>query len=380
MIYIERPKVSYFLFFLLIAGLIMVGNPVRAQYQPAPGEGLYKPESITLPSAVRSVIPSIVRIDSKLRFRIRIFSSPSQVKEFNKNPENREKIFRDTGDVIWTSAIDSATVNQLCKNPMLSAKPGNYEVCQTLSKNPCQTYPCTRTTMRLKGGASGVAIAKLPNGRTIVATNYHVMREAIERFGRTEGVQDFSPIDTKGYQVRIFEQINHKPNLKKKLTKNIQLLANASTEQWKKGKDWALFSLPPVASLTSSLPPLAEERPEPGDTLYAIGFPIRTVRKLPDSAHYSNASANMRVSVGTVVNPDSVTSAQVKTSDIISTLDAAPGNSGSAILNREGQVVGILRDHTSPKGSAEQALVEYGGYSLIVPVGIIQKVLQVNGL
>ena len=80
------------------------------------------------------------------------------------------------------------------------------------------------------------------------------------------------------------------------------------------------------------------------------GFPSRTVRDLPSDTQYRNAEDDLRVGVGVVVEADFAARAQSEPSDISVKTDAVSGNSGPPVLNRQGEVVGLLRHHTHTRG------------------------------
>ncbi len=213
----------------------------------------------------------------------------------------------------------------------------------------------------------------------LIATNYHVAREVIERHGRTDGCHAFDPVSAVDVRVAVPARVpgdvpaedageGYRP------VRDAVLLANASRAEWQDGKDWAILAVPATGVAAATLPvPGARVRPAPGDTLWAAGFPARTVRASAEARGYPNAANELRVSVGTVVPNDSVDG--VQPTDIVSTLDAVPGSSGSPVFNRAGEVVGLVRHHTCTEGEIDVRIERYCGYTTIVPIRFVRRVL-----
>jgi hypothetical protein len=152
---------------------------------------------------------------------------------------------------------------------------------------------------------------------------------------------------------------------------------NASEEEWQSGEDWALAAVPASEMPPSArMLPLAEQPVSPGDTLYAFGFPVRTVRRLPPDAPYRNAANDLRVSAGVVVRGDSAARAKSNPSDILARMDVVSGSSGSPVVNRQGRVVGIIRDHTHKQGEVDLSVGSYGGVAQIVPIRLVRHAVR----
>lgn len=369
--------IKHALWAVVLGWLLLVG-PVGASAQPAPtpGEGLYDPDSVSLPSGVEDAINGVVRARPNVRFQMTVYAHPDSAAAARSAPGARTKIPTDQGTV-WPVLVDSATTSSLCASALTAAQTGFHEMCSVLEKNPCRQYPCTRQTARLQGSATGFFVGRRPDGGALVATNYHVAREVIERHGRTGGVDSLRTASTEPDLTVSVSQTGHHTAGSYRTTRGATLLANASEREWQEGKDWALAEIP-----ASEVPPsarmlrLSEQAPAVGDTLYALGFPVRTVRDLPKEAPYRNAEGDLRVSVGVVVDEDSAARAKSEPTDILARMDATSGNSGSPVLNRHGEVVGLIRHHTHTKGELDLNVGSYGGYAQIVPVRVLRGLVR----
>ncbi len=349
---------------------------LQAQPVPSPGEGLYDPDSVSLPSGVRSAIRGVVRADPNVRFHMRVFARSDTAAAARSAPGARKKTATDRG-TLWPVLVDTATTRSLCSSPLTAAQTGFHAICQTLDRNPCREFPCTRVTSPMEGTATGFLAGRRPDGSVLVATNYHVAREAIERRGRTVGVDSLRTAPAApDLTLSVSQDGSHDSGTYREVP-GATLLANASEAEWQSGKDWALLQVPASEVPPSArMLPLSDDSPAPGDTLYALGFPIRTVRDLPPDAHYRNAEGDLRVSVGVAVKGDSASRAKSEPSDILAKMDAVSGNSGSPVVNREGEVVGLLRHHTHTKGEIDLNVGSYGGLAQIVPIGFLREAIR----
>jgi S1-C subfamily serine protease len=331
---------------------------------------------------VEEAVRGIVRLDARLRFRVTIYAqadSAAAARQRLRSAPHRGKQFRPNGEVVWPVALDTAQVRATCRNPVASHSPGLFDICQTWDATSCKGYPCSMTTNRLAGGSTGFVIGRRSEGqaptRLLVGTAYHVAREAIERLDRTGGQHAPEPEPTDYLTIRL--PTDGPAGTSDRAIDDVHLVAHASEAEWKAGKDWALLSIPARSAPPSvRVLPVADTRPEPGDTLWAIGYPFRTVRDLQPSDGYANASGDLRISVGRVADPDTVSADMVEPTDIVTTLDGVSGNSGSPVLNREGEVVGLFRTTTWKRGDVDRRVAQYGGLTLVAPIQPLRTMLQ----
>jgi S1-C subfamily serine protease len=307
-----------------------------------------------------------------VRFQLTVFADPDSAAAARSAPGARAKVPTDWGTV-WPVLVDSSATRSLCASPLTAAQTGFHEICQVLEKDPCRQHPCTRQTAPLEGSATGFFVGRRPDGSALVATNYHVAREAIERHRRAGGTHALrSASAAPDLRISVSQNGRHTSGSYER-ARGATLLANASEQEWQNGEDWALTEI-----LASEVPAsarmleLSEEAPAIGDTLYALGFPVRTVRDLPSGGPYRNAEGDLRVSVGVVTEGDSAAQAKSEPTDVLARMDATSGNSGSPVLNRQGEVVGLIRHHTHRKGEIDLNVGAYGGLAQIVPIRFIE--------
>ena len=358
--------------FLFALSVLSCGDaPESAGRAVEPGEGFYRPETVALPRAVEGALRSVVRVAPDIRYRLTLFAEGEAAARARSAEGAREKEFLPQGGVVWPVLIDTSTIVGLCGHPAGRMQPGFKELCDLEWRSECDGFPCTLLTDRMTGSATGVAIRETEPYGLLIATNYHVAREVIERHGRTDGLYAFEPVPATDVDVAVPAGADPGARVYQPVP-GARLLANASEAEWQQGQDWAILAVPAAGSVRPV--PLASTRPKPGDTLWSAGFPIRTVRASAEERGYPNAASGLRVSVGTVVAHDSVDGA-VQPTDIVSTLDAVPGSSGSPVFNRAGEVVGLVRHHTCTEGEIDVRIQRYCGYTTIVPIRFVRRVL-----
>jgi S1-C subfamily serine protease len=345
----------------------------KVEYQNAiSGEGLYRPSESGAPLPIIKALSGVVRVASKIRFRLSLFGTSEEAAAARKKAGARDKQFLPEGGVIWPVIMARSDLHQLCADSAQSAQPGFHELCgaETAVKGP---LPQTVMTSPVEGSGSGFVVGRLDNGDYIVATAYHVAREAIERNHRTRGVRAFRPESVSDLIVGVSRDRKHTDSEYIPVS-DVRLLANASEKGWERGEDWALLAigskgLPPLAVI-----PIAKLVPMSGERVWVVGFPTRTRRQLPSDSPYHNASDDLRISSGIIV-ADADARKVSAASDLLSTVDGVAGNSGSVVLNDSGEVVGLFRHHTGKDGELDLRIARYQGLAQIVPVQFFASLL-----
>jgi S1-C subfamily serine protease len=368
----RKTKKMLLLTSVLVAQLAF-GQMANSEHQKIPGgEGLFRPSESAAPLPVMEALSGVVRVASRIQFRLTVFATSEQAAAARSKPGARDKEYMASGGVIWPVMTDRPGLDGLCTDPAQAAQPGFFELCKANSSIH-GTLPQTILTDVVHGSASGFVVGRLHNGDYIVATAYHVAREAIERAHRTAGVEVFRGEAAPDLVVGVSKDGQHRTNDYLSVQR-VELLANASEEEWKHGEDWALLAIPSKGISQLRVLPIADLVPLAGTRVWVLGFPTRTRRELSSKPVYENANDDLRISSGTIVG-DAEARKVSAASDLLSTADGVAGNSGSAVLNDEGEVVGLFRDHTAKEDEIDLRIARYQGLAQIVPVQFFDSLL-----
>jgi S1-C subfamily serine protease len=335
------------------------------------GEGLFRPSESGAPAPIMDALSGVVRVTSKIQFKLTVFATEEEAAAARHKPGARDKQYLPEGGVVWPVIISRSSLHQLCADAAQAAQPGFYELCEAESKIQ-GALPQTTLTSTVQGSASGFVVGRLPNGNYIVATAYHVAREAIERAQRTAGVRSYRPVPAPDLVVRVSRDGKNQTSDYIPVS-NVQLLANASEEDWHRGEDWALLAIPADGIPQLHVLPIAKSVPF-DQRVWVVGFPTRTRRQLLPTSGYQNADDDLRISTGMIVG-DAEARKVSASSDLLSTADGVSGNSGSVVLNDNGEVVGLFRNHTAKEGEIDLRIAQYKGLAQIVPVQFFEDLL-----
>ena len=328
-------------------------------------EGLFKPAEITLPPAVEQSIPSVVRVYSNLFFDVRVFADQAVLQNYEAaHPEARQKQFEKDG-TLWPVDTTFDSLTKTCAGGTKN-QPGNAELCVAFKKSNCASHACAFRTDALAGSATGFVVGRAMSGDLVVMTAYHVAREGIERCKRTGGVYTAHPEAIPDITV----QFNGES-----MKRNVLLLANASAEDWRNGRDWALLQVLGTAGISTRALTIASARPEKGDRVWVVGFPTRTDRALTVEAKYQNAADELRISTGLVVGQPPDTEPRDR-DDTFADADGVAGISGSPAIDASGRVVGLFRAHTFYKNGEDLRIVRFGGDAELTPEPILAQALE----
>jgi len=334
-------------------------------------EGLFHPNELDLPKPVRDALPAVVRVYTKIRFRVRLYSTQTEVEEARAAPDAFGEETDAAGGVTWPFHISMPELLDLRADPLRSIQAGRYEVVQALADVNAEDLrkPLECVTAELAGSASGFLVGHR-EGRALIATNYHVAREAVARAGREGGVSAFAPTQTPDLRIGVSSD-GHQTG-RYRLVDDVELVANASREDWKRGLDWALLSIP-AGDMHGVRPLPFASHVEAGVPVWALGFPVRSQRREPRG--YRNADDTFRISTGHLTRPEPDDSKLGWRAD----LDGLSGSSGSAVVNASGEVTGLFRNHTHydypATGPVDRRFVEFGGEAQLAPVTALQDML-----
>lgn len=349
--------------------------PVSSQITP--GEGFYHPDKISLPPGVEKVLPNVVRVKPLLKHKVILFESDEAAANARNEEGARDKIYVEGGGAIWPVLISENTSDQLCTNPIGQNQPGFHEICNTLENHQPDTYPDTLITDWMEGSGGGFIIFA-DNEKALIITNYHIVRETVERHNRQGGVYEPEPVPATDTDVYISRDGSHSEDSYVKI-EGVKLISHASEEEWQQGLDWAVLE----ANISEfhgkefiiSNPGMVVV--SAGERVWSAGFPTRTVRQTEEKP-YQNATNDFRIAFGEVVEREAAEGDAIKEHDLITTLDAVSGSSGSPVFSEEGEVVGLLRDTTHRRGEMDLRVIEYGGYTLVVPTQKFRQFIEMN--
>lgn len=356
--------------------LLFSALPVLPFSQSPTGEGFYPPDAIELPSGVEQGLPSVVRVKPKIYFRVILYTDREGVETHRESEAPRKQFLPEDG-VIWNTPLDTATMNVLAEHPIAQVQPGFKEITELNWRESCVDFPCPLVTKVLSGSGTGVVVGRHPDYGVLIATPYHVARESIERHERTGGISIIIPdpapdisvgIDTNG----VMQEGGYV------YTDEVQLLANASEQEWRRGLDWALISIPDKFAPYVTSADLRTEIPTPGDTLWAAGFPFRTIRESAEEKGYPNADDELRITKGITAPSDTLSVSSLAPENFVNTMDAVNGSSGSPVFDRQGRVVGMVRDGycIQQNGELNIRIAQYCGVALIVPMKPVRRLMK----
>jgi hypothetical protein len=344
----------------LLAGIYSAAQntlPVRE-----PGEGLWRPGEIRVPEKVTSAFGGVVRIlPRNMRFQLTLFQTEQAAGAARKLPHARDKEYGDDGSLLWPVLMARADIEKTCSIESAILSPGIYELCQALQKSKCIAYPCHITTEALASAAGGVAVSRLADGTVVILTAYHVARESIERAHRTAGQYTIKPVALHELSISYSDDSSHSP-ASYRTVQDTYLLANASEEDWHKGKDWALLGVPISEAPGLKTIPLATQWPKEGDPIWVLGFPFRTERSTASVIGYRDADGDFRVSYGLAIGLEDV---GAHPPYVITNADIVSGNSGGPLINSDGEVIGIVHNSLcKPDGEIDLGTVKFCGVTL----------------
>lgn len=328
-------------------------------------EGLFAPHEINSLPKNRNLIAAVIKARPVFKFDIRVFQTQVEKANYKKQKGvNLKKFLKDKGS-IWPVIVTRKEIDQFCGEINTYLKPGFYELCQAYQQN-CNKLPCHTESAFMKDSATGFFISK--DGHFL--TNYHVARECIERLKRENGSRKVELCPDLEIEIPEWPNKDNSP-IYKKYKGNVYLLRNLSKENWKPvGNDFALLK---VNYKPKSFLKLSKKQVTKGTEVWALGFPAKSKRdvKALKKIGYKDADNTLRVSYGVITNISSESSFN-------SDLDALHGNSGSPVVTKDGNVVGILRNITPDADKTRPT--EFSGESIAARITKAIELLNLSNL
>ena len=304
-------------------------------------EGFFHPQQLVVPGvSVDQLCASMVRVVPKTLLVLDIAPDGHDARSQERNeaePDGSETWYR------FFSREDREKVD----DPDFAMRMVQHEFSRLVKAGA--VFPAT---IPLDGGGSGFSIS----ADGYVLSNFHLVTAEVSNNGRDGGV-----VNNEVLCKSLRAQVAHKRSdgaWQWQDANAVWLVSNPSFDRALEAEtdgllhpreDTALLRIdpPPQAHLT-----LSERILDVGEDVWMAGFPIRSARR-PTSLQrigYSNADASLRVSAGQVkaIEADRYFSAD---------LDGAAGNSGSAVFDKNGLVVGMF---SRAVGAAQRNATGYG--------------------
>lgn len=282
-------------------------------------EGLYEPFQFIFPDKFDqlNIFKSVVKVRPLRTLEYSIFQTDQEADTFSKT------LIDENGfETIQYGFIESDKTK--CADPEFSQALFTHEFCELLKFNT--SFP---TKTNLLGHGNGVIISE--NG--YIATNFHLISGAAEYLKKTDGYFEGNNFLIKNIEVEYAYEISE---LEIKYIKACEVYfagTYSKSDAYGNKIDLAILK---INEKVSNYIPLAKENVKLSEKIYSIGFSMRTSRKEQqlNLLGYKDAFYDLRVSSGIVSKLDGENS-------FLADTDGAPGNSGSAAINENGELIGI---------------------------------------
>lgn len=283
-------------------------------------EGLFHANQFIFPEGLNKnkILFSVVKIRPLRNIEYQVFNSKEEAESWS------DWITNDDGTEVIKYGATQEDIDQ-CSNQEFSQALLNFEFCEAIKNN--KQFPLTTP---LQGTGTGVLISS--DGH--ILTNFHLASGIITSANREAEKVINSPIKITGLEVEIAISLDDKGELIYRKCKNVYLISNPSKkEAYGSRLDLTLLK---VDLQTDNFISLCSNKTEIGEKLVNVGFTMRTARSKESkrALNYEDANYDLRLSSGVCLEEESENS-------FLSDVDGGPGNSGSATLNSEGELVGL---------------------------------------
>jgi S1-C subfamily serine protease len=277
-------------------------------------EGLYKTSDF---SFSHEILKSIVKVRPVRKLEYQFFENLDDATKFSTT------VLDQNGFETIRYGLIKEDIDEINK-PEFSQALFTHEFSEAYRKGI--TFPHTTD---LLGHGNGVLISE--DG--LIVTNYHLVSGSVDFHKKTDsGYFDKIPLKIKNIEIEVLSEIQGERFIYKKFT-DVDLIGTFSkTDAYGSKKDLAVLKI--NANQLSFLK-LSQKRPAKFDQIYSIGFSMRTARNEDKLKllNYENANYDLRISSGLVIKNED--------NSFLADTDGAPGNSGSAAVNSNGELVGV---------------------------------------
>jgi len=315
-------------------------------------EGFFPPDQITLPFDAGRALRAVVRLYTPIYF-CGIFPDDEDVAAQLRMPFAQRRFWLPEGAVLWQVVLSQATVRQLQQDRVAgkgnAMVPGVYELLGELERQGGEAR-------MVIAAAQGSGASALVDAAGTILTCYHVAREEADAPAETTACsQPLLPcryLQGYGLSEAADATLGASPDYADRLA-GLRLLRHVTPEEWRRGLDAAVLRA--SARRAGDWLELAAHKPEVGEQLWLLGFPVRSLRHSPD---YPEADGTLRISTGRVTEWPSE-------HNFVVDADCFSGNSGGPVINDRGHLVGIVWN-AHPASEIERRAIEFSGGTICV--------------
>lgn len=282
-------------------------------------EGLYEPLQFPFPKAIdkHNVLKAIVKVRPLRMLEYSFFQNDDEADQFSKT------LIDENGFETIRCGMTEAD-KEKCKDPEFSQALFTHEFCELM-----KTDKVLPQKARLLGHGTGIAIS--PDG--YIATNFHLISGAAEFLEKLDGHFGSKNLLIKNIEIDFAYEISDLEIKYKKASEVFLAATYSMADAYGKKLDLAILK---INESTPHFLPMAKDPANRFERIFSIGFSMRTSRQEEKkiALGYQDAAYDLRVSSGLITQFDSENS-------FLADTDGAPGNSGSAAINSQGELVGI---------------------------------------